>query len=791
MNRRVLAASMLVLPVCVALASAAPGGIRAYDFGPLDSPAWSGFKAVDTKPYSKAAGLGFRYKFKLTTFKQPGPHPGFVGDLQDPLVVDGILAASYADPEFCVDLPNGRYAVWVLTSLYRRSFANRVWGAHRITAEGKVVWALTIDKKNFFDIYYRDAVRQYDNALRREGVWKRYLKPWLDDWKSFEVNVADGQLNLTASLLRDRLHAAVIAPVALKPEAEALIAKVSRDREKWFTDRWREAVPEQTDDVVRPTPADTQRGYQVFARHWMDEVFPTTLPRPDDLPPALKVMATPGERSPTAFCVRALKDLKKCSVTVSDLAAANGARIPASAWEQWVVRYEVRPYPGGTYKAIPVTLEKGPPRDLDARITRKHFLKLRIPEDAAAGVYQGQVTFRADGAPPTDIPLKVRVLPFRLVYPSKTNFAVEMGSPARYLYPVLNDPAMLKLYWDRMRMHLQNVRDHNMTTLHTSLTPAVSVKGDKVVMDWDGRTRPYHNVNKYMRMYKEVGFTGPEFMYQGMMGIMCWGLRMHPAHVPLEKIQSPLGQKLLVEATRQVRDHVKKMGWPEFILYTTGEPTNFVKGVQKAIATFKALKQVPGVRTAMSSISERDHGAFPWVDVILFGSPGENNMGDKMKAQGKVLWGYNSGITRLSYGFYVWRIEARGRTQEHYMGTIQDRPFNDFLGTASCWTYTHSGYGPEGVRPCPRLEDEAEGINDYRYVITLEKAIVEAKAKGGAAAQAAAKSQELLDRIRRHVPNDMRIFGREGGHWEPGTYDRLRSRVAGEILRLRQAMGGQ
>ena len=179
---------------------------------------------------------------------------------------------------------------------------------------------------------------------------------------------------------------------------------------------------------------------------------------------------------------------------------------------------------------------------------------------------------------------------------------------------------------------------------------------------------------------------------------------------------------------------------------------------------------------------------FEYLDVILFGSPSQNNMGEKMKAAGKKLIGYNSGITRLSYGFYVWRIGASGRTQEHLQSTIQDRPFNDFLGTSSCWSYTHMAYGPEGVRPCPRVEHEAEGVDDYCYVLTLERLIAAAETKGGAAAAAAQAARELLTRIHHNVPDDMRVFHREGGHWDPGIYDRLRSRLANEIMALQESL---
>jgi len=767
-----------------AMTMAGAADIRAYDVGPSDSGVWPGFQALSDAPYSKDAGVGWSTKAKLALFKQRSAHPGFVGGLQDPLVVDGVSARTSHRAELKIDLPSGRYAVWMLTSFYRTSYCNSLWGSHWIAAEDKTVWRLDVDKKKFFDIYYHGMNRDYGNALRRDGVWKTYLKPWLDDWKQFETEVKDGQLDLALNLVQDRLHALVIAPVASAEEAERLIARASRDRETWFNDRWKEEIPEQEGTPAPVTAEDRARGYVLFGKPWMAEVHPRVKPMPEELNPTLKILATPGEREPAAICVRSLKDLKTIQVTVGDLAGPNGATIPASAFEQWIVRYETRPYPGGTYRIIPVTLEKRPPIDLDRDITKMYFLKVLVPEKAAPGVYVGAVRFKPANAPASHIPLKVRVLPFRLEYPRDTSFTVELSSVARYMRPGMDDPDIEAQFWDWVRKYLRNYREHNMTSIRSTWMPASKVEGDKVTIDFTGGKHPYYNIDRLMEIYREEGFTGPQVMDQGFMGLICWGLRMHPSRTKLAVYSEPRTVKLIMDAVRQYRDHVKAKGWPEFVLYAIGEPTNFDNGVEKAIAIFKAIKKVPGARTAMSSISERDHAAFPWVDVVLFGSPSQNNMGEKMRAAGKDLWGYNCGVSRLSYGFFVWRSHMKGRTQEHFQSTLQDRPFNDFLGTSSCWSYTHVAFGPEGVRPCPRLEHEAEGVDDYRYLITLEKRIADARKKGGPAAERAARAEALLNRIRDNVPDDMRIFYREGGEWDPGIYDRLRSRIAQEILAL-------
>lgn len=776
----------LVLDACMAAPAATE--IRAYDFGPKDSPVWPAFMGVDNTAYSETAGQGWKTRHSITLFKQKGPHPGFVGGLQDPLVVDGLHTRSTALPEFCVDLPNGEYSVWLLTSLYRRSFCNSVWGRHEIRAEGKTAWQMDVEVNNFFDIYYRDAQRNIDKAFFAEGVWKRYLKPWLDDWRRFDVTVEDGQLNVAMTMAKDKVHAMIVAPPHLRTAAQAMVDKVSHDREEWFNERWKEELPPPTADPAPVSAEDRARGYVVFGKHWMDEVFPSTRPTSAELNPTLKLMATPGEREPVAFGVRAVKDLTGIQVSPTDLTGPNGARIPKTNVEHWYMRYEARPYPGGTFKVIPVALEQRRGLGLDADITRVFFLKVLVPEEAPAGIYEGKVTFKPANAPAAEIPLKIRVLPFRLAYPSEVSFCAEFASVARYLRPRLHDPEIKRRHWDWVRRYFRSLREHNMTSLHINTMPAAVVKGDTVTLDFDGGGREYCNLNKLMDIYQETGFTGPNVIYQGFMAICCWGLRMHPASVGLEVFQSPRGQSLLKQAAEQVTAHAKARGWPGMILYATGEPTNFRQGVEKAIATFKAMRQAPGVICAMSSINDRDHAAFPYLDVILFGSPSQNNMGEKMKAQGKKIIGYNSGITRLSYGFYVWRIGAIGRTQEHFQSTIKDRPFNDFLGTSSCWSYTHMAFGPEGPRPCPRLEHQAEGIDDYRYVLTLEQLVSRAEKKGGAAAERAGQAKELLKRVWRNVPGDMRVFYSRGGTWEPGVYDRLRSRLAREIMTLQEAL---
>ncbi len=139
---------------------------------------------------------------------------------------------------------------------------------------------------------------------------------------------------------------------------------------------------------------------------------------------------------------------------------------------------------------------------------------------------------------------------------------------------------------------------------------------------------------------------------------------------------------------------------------------------------------------------------------------------------------------RMTYGFGFWRSGFRTLIPWIYSASTGD-PFNYLDGFAQDF-FNRSE--PDGT-PMPVVLWEAyrEGYDDYRYIFTLEQSIAEARARGGAAAIAAAAAERELRaawaaiRVQEKYKHD--------GLWSPAEFDVYRWIVARQILALQEALG--
>ena len=99
--------------------------------------------------------------------------------------------------------------------------------------------------------------------------------------------------------------------------------------------------------------------------------------------------------------------------------------------------------------------------------------------------------------------------------------------------------------------------------------------------------------------------------------------------------------------------------------------------------------------------------------------------------EGKTLWLYNTGMDRFSWGFYNWRARSEGRWEWHFCwpddaahGGYPGREwYNPFTAVHGFAPYAPPADYPGGMLFQSKFLDVSEGITDYAYLITLNKAI--------------------------------------------------------------------
>ena len=183
------------------------------------------------------------------------------------------------------------------------------------------------------------------------------------------------------------------------------------------------------DDTPMPAlrPAEIQRGYVVFGRHWMDLVFPNSIPKRAEITQNLKTFATPGEYEPVTFCLRTLRDLSGLQVETGELVSTTGNRLAAPVVH--VVRCVPRTWQGeeSLYKEgpvgvmnMPTYLEPARRADVVAGRTVQYWLTVKVADHAPPGIYQGEIRINPQAVPPYVVDLTVEVLPIALQTPSQT-----------------------------------------------------------------------------------------------------------------------------------------------------------------------------------------------------------------------------------------------------------------------------------------------------------------------------------------------------------------------------------
>ncbi|MEE3370075.1 MAG: hypothetical protein VX346_12090 [Planctomycetota bacterium] len=216
----------------------------------------------------------------------------------------------------------------------------------------------------------------------------------------------------TASLrLADSDHTAVTTLLRKSPTAKDFLATRYID-------------PQPMPDL---SAEERRYGYVIFKRHWMDLVFPNSIPRKNEKTRKLKTWLTPGEQEPATFCLRTLQAIQHLEVRTGPLVSATGARLAAPVvelvrclprtWqgEEWL-------YPDGPVGVMymPSYLEHVRPTDVTANRTLQYWLTIKTQENTAPGTYRGRVSISARKTNTCTLDLQVDVLPVKLRQPVQT-----------------------------------------------------------------------------------------------------------------------------------------------------------------------------------------------------------------------------------------------------------------------------------------------------------------------------------------------------------------------------------
>lgn len=749
---------------------------HAFDFGPAASGVQPHFEAVTAATrYRADRGYGWRTDEKLIEFTRPASrewtYSAYNRAKRPPAVYLNALTqdcvGGRADAEFVVDLPAGSYEVYVLAGVpsgyspYVNRFAVALAG------------------------HVRDEI-----GLCQPRIWEH---------RTYRITLDKGPLAIG---LRPSVGW-VLSAMLIYPAADAARARKEQigplEQEIYRLPPSMWAAWTRVAEPADPKPAAAaeaeRRGYVLFRRPYTTNVYPGSAPQPGEEVDALATFATPGEYEPVTFSLYPLRDLKDVRVEVSGLRGPDGATIPAGnidvrAVRCWFVRTSYSSHTN--YQLVPEVLLHTPRQDMAAQESHRYWITVRVPASARPGVYETAVRVHCANGTSSALPFKLDVLPFHLERDPAKAFGMYYYDPRHRLSSIKDEKARQAVV-ARARAECIDMREHGMTTIQ------LYGSGGHLSEDKTKFTVDVTDVDQAIRLYRSTGlvsdrpavlyFRQPEAIYRALTGTV-W-----PKHIHDIALGTDAYYELVTDVVRQYEAAAKARGWPPLVYYPIDEAAAEAAPFLRRM--LQAIRACPGARTYVTQVYQREASRVfePWVDCwcsgVFFPEPAKVRA---LTDKGVVFWCYPNyvacsrgvpGWARMTYGFGLWRSEYSCLIPWHYQAPCGN-PFNDFDSWYGDWCEAY----PSLDQPIPtqRWEATREGIDDGKYIYTLEQRLAAAgHSRDAEVSRAAAEAGAYLERLRANiVPRDRYA---DPHVWTGDEFQHNRRTIADYIVRLQRLQG--
>ena len=726
-------------------------GLYAFDFGTGSSPVMDGFTAITPATlYSPGRGYGLKNAkiWRAVDALQP-----------DPLYQDFLCIESGG---LAVDVPNGKYRVFV-----NMDSPAGFWGEEQafrersIVAQGKKVVSETMNYKSFAKKYFQFWDQ---DDLPSENTFDKYGGAHFSE-KTFDVNVTNGQISLdfNGENWACSVSAVIIYPLEKAEEGARFLEAVKEKRRFYFDNSFKRVLHRETSDPPAPTAEETQRGYLLFPRDYMQDLYYNDTPSRGELGKPLSAEAFASQEEPVTLAVLPLKDLGKGAITVSALSGPQGV-IPAAAIDLGYVSYRInRVTPDGSvYTIAPRLIIPKNSVNLPRGIARQYWLNVRTPATASPGVYTGQVTFTPERGSAASVPLRFTVRKGELAVADIPigPFGGRIGIPW-----IANDPETAAFGATMTETSLHALRAKGFTMF--SGVPYVTYSGfrdGKPVLDFTAADRQ-------MAVVKALGFLAVSSYGAGLIG-----LNAYQQDTGKMKAAGFSDYSAFIKAIyTEIQQHAREKDWPTVYWNICDEPEGdaLKSAIENAKAYRSAFPTGPPFFTGATSLYDQDQDGLHFMLAKTVPIPALNLHNDagvkRLRAEGGNWAFYNQG-SRWTYGEYLYKA-ARESDVKYRLTWHWNIVAGDPYYALDCREddYAWANAAPDG-RLVPSVEflRIAAGLTDYRYLLTLARL---AKEKAGSpAAQMAAQviarrmgAFHLGDGRRSFKPEDWKAFRQEVG----------------------------
>ena len=679
-------------------------GLYAFDFGPGTSPVMDGFTAITpTTEYNPGRGYGLKNAkiYRAVDALQP-----------DPLYQDFLSIGSGG---LAVDVPNGKYRVFV-----NMDSPAGFWGEvqafreRSIIAQGKKVVAEQMNLKAFAKKYFQF----WDTEdLPSDNTFDKYDHAHFGE-KVFDVEVKNGQLYLefNGPDWACSVSAVIIFPLEKVTEGMHFLEWVKEKRRFYFENSFKRVLHQPTGDPLAPTAEDMRRGYVLFQRDYMQDLYYNDTPSQAELGHPLAAEAFAGQEEPVTLAVVPLKDLGKATVSVSALKGPQGV-IPATAIDIGYVSYRVTrvTLDGSVYNLTPRWIIPRSSVAMPSGVARQFWLTVRTPQAASPGVYMGQVTFAPQQGAASSVPIHLTV---------RKGILAEADIPAgpfggRIGLPfVENDPEAIDFSINMTEKSLHAIRAKGFTMF--SGVPYVTYQGfsgGKPVLDFSAADRQ-------MKVVKDLGFLAVSTYGAGLAGFDNY-------HQDIDKMKAAgyTDYTAFVKAIYvEIQQHAREKGWPTVYWNLCDEPNgdDLKRAVENAKAYHDAFPSGPPLFTGATSLYDPDEGGLHFALSEALHTPALNlhdeALVNRLRSSGAVWAFYNEG-SRWTFGEYLFKAAKEFNLQYRltwHWNIVAGDPYYALDSREDDYAWANAS--PDGeLVPSVEFQRITAGLNDYRYFLTLQR----------------------------------------------------------------------
>jgi hypothetical protein len=499
----------------------------------------------------------------------------------------------------------------------------------------------------------------------------------------------------------------------------------------------------------------------------------------------MTALATPGEFEPATFCVLAQLELGNVAVELSDFIGDKGqGRIARENVSIGIVRCWPQRVSGwggnGEYQVVPEMIEPpvGRACQIEAGQLKQWWLTVHVPPGTPAGRYRMSLTVRPEKALPTVIEWRLLVLPFQLSRPAGKHWGTWLDSfpPVGSLWGPDRRGRKVPAEIDRLaQADIADYRAHGFDLVLLNYYFGAKENPDGTF------TYGLSTLPEDLERLKGLASDAPVVI---CFEYTCrnWEYQFaEPGAKHVPGTFSPKARKAIVGLVQYIRDEAQRRHWPKIYFFPIDEPGNnkTENRYQFAESVLDFVHEVPGCQTAVTVTSGCVQRLGKRVDVRIYayGHYRPEKVVEEAE-QGHPFWYYENGMfyghstlaSRNLAGFQFLRSGAEVATAWGF-AAAQANPYNDFDGGHKDWNVIFPGV--DKPTPTSYWELCREGVDDCRYVTTLQEQIRQAKERGQITA--AQRAERVLAPLLAADAPEMS---------QPKAFGRYRWRIAREILAL-------